>query len=145
MRVSSEVVLPLPIERAWALLLRWEDQPRWMKDADSVRVLGSRREGVGTTVAVRTRVLNVPLFTERLEVTIWDPPRRLVMAHRSFVRGVGTWRLQPVEGGTWFAWSEDLRLPVPVLGELALRVYRPFMRRLMRGALASLRELAAAT
>lgn len=145
MRVSSEVVLPLPIERAWALLLRWEDQPRWMKDADSVRVLGSRREGVGTTVAVRTRVLNVPLFTERLEVTIWDPPRRLVMAHRSFVRGVGTWQLQPVEGGTWFTWSEDLRLPVPVLGELALRVYRPFMRRLMRGALASLRELAAAT
>lgn len=139
MRVSAEVVLPVPIEQAWALLLRWEDQPRWMKDADSVRVLGERREGVGTTVAVKTRVLNVPLFTERLEVTIWEPPRRLVMAHRSFVGGVGTWRLQPVEGGTWFSWTEEPSLPVPLLGELALRVYRPFMARLMRAALDELR------
>lgn len=144
MRVSSEIVLPVPLERVWELLLRWEEQPRWMRDADSVRVIGSQRDGVGTTIAVRTRVLNVPLFTERLEVTIWEPPRRLVMAHRSFVRGVGTWRLQPVEGGTWFSWVEDLRLPVPILGELALRVYRPFMRRLMREALAALRELSAA-
>lgn len=139
MQVSAEVVLPVPIERAWALLLRWEDQPRWMKDADSVRVLGEQREGVGTTLAVKTRVLNVPLFTERLEVTIWEPPRRLVMAHRSFVGGVGTWRLQPVERGTWFSWIEELSLPVPFLGELALRVYRPFMARLMRGALEDLR------
>ncbi len=100
MKVASEVVLPVPVERAWGLLMRWEDQPRWMKDADSVRVLGEQREGVGTTIDVTTRVLNVPLFTERLEVTIWEPPRRLVMAHLSFVAGVGTWRLQPVEGGT---------------------------------------------
>jgi hypothetical protein len=139
MKVASQVVLPVPVERAWAVLVRWEDQPRWMKDADSVRVLGARREGVGTTIAVKTRVLNVPLFTERLEVTIWEPPRRLVIAHRSFVRGVGEWRFQPVEGGTWFTWTEDLRLPVPALGELALRVYRPFMAHLMRGALAGLR------
>jgi hypothetical protein len=139
MKVSAEVVLPVPIDRAWETLMRWEEQVAWMRDADSVRVLGSRREGVGTTIAVKTRVLNVPLFTETLEVTLWEPPRRLVMAHRSFVRGVGTWRLQPVEGGTWFTWTEDLRLPVPALGELALRVYRPFMRHLMRGALANLR------
>lgn len=144
MRVSSGIVLPLPAERAWELLLRWEDQARWMQDADSVRVVGPQREGVGTTIAVRTRVLNVPLFTERLEVTIWEPPRRLVMAHRSFVRGVGTWRLRPVEGGTWFSWVEDLRLPVPVVGEVALGVYRPFLRRLMRRALVELRELSAA-
>lgn len=139
MRVTAETVLPVPIERAWEALTDWEDQPRWMRDADAVRVLGSRREGVGTTIAVRTRVLGVPLFTERLEATIWEPPRRLVMAHRSFVRGVGTWRLQPVEGGTWFTWTEELRLPVPVLGELALRVYRPVLRRLMRAGLAGLR------
>lgn len=139
MRVAVETVLPVPIGRAWEALTAWEEQPRWMRDADSVRVIGPRREGVGTTVAVRTRVLGVPLFTERLEATIWEPPRRLVMAHRSFVRGVGIWRLQPVEGGTWFTWTEELRLPVPVLGELALRAYRPVLRRLMRAGLASLR------
>ncbi len=138
MNVSSEIALAAPIERVWELLVRWEDQARWMKDADSVRLLTAQREGVGTRIGVRTRVLNVPLFTERLEVTIWEAPRRLVIAHRSFVRGVGVWRLQPVEGGTWFSWTEELALPIPILGELALRVYRPFMRRLMGGALANL-------
>lgn len=140
MEVSSATILAVPVERAWELLMRWEDQARWMKDADSVRVVTAQREGVGTRVAVRTRVLNVPLFTEQLEVTVWDRPRRLVMAHRSFVRGVGTWSFEPAEGGTRFTWTEDLSLPVPLLGELALRVYRPFMRRLMRGALANLRS-----
>lgn len=144
MRVSAETVLPVPIERAWEVLTTWEDQPRWMRDADAVRVLGSRRGGVGTTIAVRTRVLGVPLFTERLEVTIWEPPRRLVIAHRSVVRGVGTWRLQPIEGGTWFTWTEELRLPIPGLGELILRAYRPVLRWLMRRGLATLRASLAA-
>ncbi len=138
------MLLPVEPERAWEALVRWEDQARWMGDAASVRVLGSRREGVGTTIAVRTRVLGVPVFTERLEVTVWEPPRRLVVAHRSFVRGVGTWRLQPVEGGTWFSWVEELSLPVPLLGELALLAYRPVLRRLMGASLRRLRaELAA--
>jgi len=140
MRVERSTTLAVPIEDAWAGLLRWEDQPKWMKDADSVRVLTAAREGVGVLIAVKTRVLNVPLFTERLEVVEWDPPRRLTIAHRSFVRGVGTWALEPGPAGTRFTWTEELSLPVPVLGELALLVYRPFMRHLMRGALEGLRR-----
>jgi len=140
MRVESSAILPVPIEVAWEALLRWEDQARWLKDADSVRVLTSAREGVGVLIEVKTRVLNVPLFTERLEVVEWDPPRRLTMAHRSFVRGVGTWELEPDPAGARFTWTEELSLPVPLLGELALLVYRPFMRYLMRGALEGLRR-----
>jgi len=130
----------VPVERVWAALLRWEDQARWLEDAVSVRVLTSAREGVGVMIAVKTRVLNVPLFTERLEVVEWDPPRRLTMAHRSFVRGVGTWELRPHPAGTRFIWTEKLSLPVPLLGELALLVYRPFMRYLMREGLRGLRR-----
>jgi hypothetical protein len=63
------------------------------------------------------------------------------MAHRSFVRGVGEWRLRPEGVGTRFTWTEDLSLPVPILGEVALAVYRPFMRHLMRGAVDGLRLL----
>jgi len=143
MRVERSIVLPAPQERAWGVLLRWEDQAGWMRDADSVRVLTSQREGVGTRIAVKTRVLNVPLFTEQLEIVLWEPPHRFAMAHRSFVRGVGTWALEPVQGGTRFTWIEDLSLPVPLLGELALLVYRPFMRHLMRGALEDLQVLVA--
>jgi uncharacterized protein YndB with AHSA1/START domain len=142
-RFEAWTTLPVDPSAAWDALVRWEDQARWLRDADSVRVLTDRREGVGTIVAVKTRVLQVPLFTERLEVVAWEPPRRLVVRHRGFVRGVGTWTLEAEPSGTRFGWVEDLRLPVPVLGELALRVYRPFMVRLMRGGLADLRALLA--
>ena len=143
MKVAAQVFLPVDVETAWRVLLRWEDQARWMRDADSVRVLTAHREGAGVRIAVKTRLLNVPLFTEHLEVTIWEPPFRLVLAHRSFVRGVGVWRLRPAEGGCSFTWNETLSLPVRLLGEVALLAYRPFMRRLMRGALADLQRFVA--
>lgn len=111
-----------------------------MRDADRVDVLTPHREGLGVRLAVRTRVLNVPAFTEELEVTAWDPPRSLEVTHRSFVRGVGTWTFEPIDVGTRFAWSEDLALPIPLLGELALLVYRPFLGFLMRTALRGLRR-----
>jgi hypothetical protein len=140
-RVSAQIELGLPPGEAWRRLLAWEDQITWIEDAASVRVLTSHRGGVGVIVAVRTRVLGVPLLTDRLEVTVWDPPRRLVMAHRGLVRGVGEWLLQPVGGGTRFTWTEDLALPVPILGELLLLMYRPFMHRLMCSSLSNLKRM----
>lgn len=138
MRVEADGHLPVSPEEAWRALLRWEDQARWIRDAVSVRVLSPHREGLGVRIAVKNRVYNIPLFTEELEVTRWEPPRILGMTHRSFVRGVGTWVLETEDTGSRFRWTEDLSLPIPVLGELALLVYRPFLRRLMRGALRDL-------
>jgi hypothetical protein len=66
-----------------------------------------------------------------------------VIAHRSFIHGVGVWRVDPVPGGSLFRWVEEISLPVPLLGWIALAVYRPFMRRLMRGGMRNLRRLAA--
>lgn len=145
MRVESSEELPASPDRVWRLLERWEDQSRWMRDAVWVRVLTPERAGVGARVKVLNRVLHVPLFTEELEVVEWDPPRRMVMAHRSYVRGSGTWTLEPVGGSTTFTWAEELSLPIPLLGELALVVYRPFMGRLMRGSLANLQRLVEST
>lgn len=140
MRVARSIVLPVPPAEAWAVLMDWERQAHWMRDADRVEVCTPQREGVGVRVAVRTRVFNVPAFTEVLEVLTWQPPTRLEIAHRSFVRGTGEWVLDPVDGATRFTWSEHLELPVPVLGELALRVYRPFMHLLMGSAMKGLRS-----
>ena len=145
MRVEREVVLPDSPAGAWEVLTDWERQASWMRDADRVEVTSAVRAGPGTTLAVRTRVMSVPLFTERLEVTGWYPPRELRIAHRSFIRGVGVWTLDPVGTGTRFTWVEDLSLPIPVLGEHALLAYRPFMRRLMSGAMGDLRALVSGT
>ena len=135
MKVAAQRTLPASPETVWRVLVDWEAQPRWMKDASSVRVLGAGREGAGVRLAVRTRVFHVPLFTEELEVTGWEPASEVVIEHRSFIRGTGRWELRRVEDGTEFRWSEEVSLPVPVLGELALLVYRPFLRHMMRGAL----------
>jgi len=139
-RVEASIDLPIAPEAAWNVLTRWEDQARWMRDADRVDVLTAERTGTGVRLAVRTRVFGVPAFTEELEVTTWEPPSRLEIAHRSFVRGRGIWTFEGDATGTTFTWVEDLALPVPVLGELALLVYRPFMGWLMRGALRRLRR-----
>jgi uncharacterized protein YndB with AHSA1/START domain len=144
-RVEATMELAAPPDRVWDRIRRWEDQARWIRDAVWVRVLTTEREGVGARVKVLNRVLHVPLFAEQLEVVGWDPPRLMVMAHRSFVRGTGTWSLEPVNGSTRFTWTEELSLPIPLLGELALLVYRPFLRRLMRGSLANLQRLVAST
>jgi hypothetical protein len=145
MQVEASVQLPVSPDRAWAFVLRWEEQPRWIRDAVRVRVVTPERDGVGARIEVRNRVLGVSMFTEQLEVTAWDPPRRLEMTHRGFVRGVGTWWFEPDATGTRFTWTEELSLPVPILGELALWVYRPFMKRLMRSGLASLQRLIEST
>jgi uncharacterized protein YndB with AHSA1/START domain len=138
-RVEASVVLPAPRDKVWRRLLAWELQPLWMSDAASVRVLTPHREGPGVRVAVRTMLAGVPAFTEVLEVTVWDPPRRMELAHRGFVPGFGEWILERDGNATRFRWTERLSLPVPVLGEAVLLAYRPVMRRLMR---ASLRNLA---
>lgn len=145
MRVEASRNLPATPEHVWSSIERWEEQSRWIRDAVWVRLLTTQRSGVGARIEVLNRVLHVPLFTERLEVVGWEPPRRMVMAHRSFVRGTGTWLLEPVDGSTRFTWTEELSLPIPILGELALLVYGPFLRRLMRRSLASLQRLIAAT
>jgi len=145
MRVRVSRVLPAPPDQVWKQIRRWEEQARWIRDAVWVRVLSEEREGEGVRVRVLNRVFGIPLFTEQLEVVEWDPPNRLDMAHRSFVRGIGTWELRERGAATVFAWTEELWLPVPVLGALALWVYRPFLRRLMNGSLANLQALIEST
>jgi len=141
MRLSAEIGLPVTVERAWEVLTDWESQTAWMEDADGVALSSTSREGVGVAIDVKTRVLGVPAFTERLEVVAWDPPGRLTMRHRGMVGGEGEWRLVSAGDGCRFRWTETLSLPPPMLGELALLIYRPFMRRLMARSGAALRTL----
>ncbi|HJR96329.1 MAG TPA: SRPBCC family protein [Actinomycetota bacterium] len=131
MLVERQIVVPAPLEEAWTVLLDWERQAGWMADADSVSVVSEHREGVGVRLSVRTRLFGIAAFTEPMEVLAWDPPRRLEIGHGSLVAGVGTWMLEPVDGCTRFTWREQVRLDMPVLGELAAAIYRPVLLALM--------------
>jgi carbon monoxide dehydrogenase subunit G len=140
MRIERVVTLPATADEAWSVLTEWERQADWMLDADRVEVVSIVREGVGVRLAVKTRLFGVPAFTEPMEVTGWDPPRRLEIRHGSVVSGTGVWALESVDGGTRFTWSEEIELRVPLVGDLAAHAYRPVMRILMGRAQESLRR-----
>jgi hypothetical protein len=90
-------------------------------------------------------VFGIPAFTDLLEVTEWSPPRRLVVEHRRFLRGAGVWSLEPTPDGTRFTWTEQVSLPLPVIGELMLALYRPVQRWLMGRAMRSFRDYVVAS
>jgi carbon monoxide dehydrogenase subunit G len=140
-KITSSIDLPCPIEEAWAVLTRWERQADWIADADRVDVVGEITSGVGVRVDVRTRLFQVPVFTERLEVVGWEPPRRLEIVHGRPVVGRGTWALDPADGATRFTWTEDVALEVPLVGSFAALLYAPLARTLMRRSQRGLRDV----
>ena len=123
------------------MLIDWERQANWMPDVAWVRVIGPDRQ-LGARVEVRTKVLGIPLATDVLTVTGWDPPRRLEVHHRGVVVGSGVWSLEATApGGTRLRWTEEIRMPPPILGDLALWLYGPVQRWMVRRSLRNLAQL----
>jgi len=138
MRFQERAVLPATPERAWTVLVDWERQSAWMPDVVWVRLAGPER-GLGARLWVRTKVFGIPAVTDLVRVTAWQPPRIVAVEHEGPVRGLGEWRLEALAGGrTGFTWTEEIRLPVPVLGEIALWLYSPWQRRMLRRSIRNL-------
>ena len=140
MRFDEQALLPATPARVWEVLADWERQAMWMPDVAWIRVIGPER-GQGAELEVRTKVLGVPLATDRARVTVWEPPRRLAIDHVGVVVGVGEWRLDPTEDGTLFTWHERFRMPPPILGDVALLLYSPFQRLMLRRSIRNLTRL----
>jgi hypothetical protein len=152
--VRNDVFQASP-ERVWAVLADWERQALWMPDVAWIRLAGTDRE-LGARLEVRTRVFGIPAATDAMMVTVWDPPRRLAIEHEGVVKGVGEWRLEPIavagrprveeegEGGarwTRFTWIESFRMPPPVAGDLALLIYSPWQRWMLRRSVRNLKRI----
>ena len=107
--------MSVPIERdvatVWDDLQDIESHTEWMQDAVAIRFLGPQKEGVGTRFECDTRV--GPLrVTDVMEITAWDPGRRMGVVHTGVVSGTGEFTLHPrAQGGTEFRWDEELRFP----------------------------------
>jgi carbon monoxide dehydrogenase subunit G len=140
-RIVERAVIEAPAERVWAVLSDIEGQAGWMADVAWIR----RREGdgLGAVFDVRTRVLGVPATTDVIRLTVWQPPHRLAVVHEGFVSGSGEWRLRPsVDGSrTLFEWEEALTMPPRGLGEVAIRVYGPVQRAMLRRSMRNLARL----
>lgn len=144
-RLRVRTVLDAPPEVVWRELEDVTSHIRWMHDARAIEITSERTSGVGTTFDCETRI--GPLRTvDRMEITAWDPPRRMGVRHVGLVTGSGTFTLRPGRGRrgagrTRFEWSERLRFPWWLGGPLGVLVARPVLRRIWRRNLRALATL----
>jgi carbon monoxide dehydrogenase subunit G len=146
-RVEERAAVAASPEVAWAALTDWEGQSGWMAlTAVTVEPGGHR---LGERLDAFTRIGGVG-FHDPMEVTRWDPPHRVDVAHLGgVVRGTGIFEVRPAPGGAWLVWVEDLDLPLGRPGRLGFALVRPAfqlmlsrsLRRLARQVEAAPREV----
>jgi carbon monoxide dehydrogenase subunit G len=134
--------MPGPPEVVWELITDWEHQGDWMLEASRFEVIGDRREGVGVEAKATVRIGGLRT-RDRIRVSMWEPPRILVIDHLGWVKGAGEIQLVPTREGTRMRWRETLFAPrlLGVLGRLGLRVLTPLLHRTFQRDLRVLRSL----
>jgi carbon monoxide dehydrogenase subunit G len=134
--------MPGPADVVWSLITDWEHQDDWMLEAYDFEVIGEQREGVGVEARATVRIAGIKT-RDTIRVSMWEPPRILVIDHLGWVKGAGEIQLQPVSEGTRMRWRETLYAPrvLGPVGRLGLRLGAPLMRRIFRRDLRVLRSL----
>ncbi len=141
MRVEVSRYVFAPATVVWEVLTDWERQPEWMVDAQTVEILGERRNGVGVRMRVPTRVFGVTV-EDVLEVTDWREAERLEARHvGSVIEGVAAFELRSTHMGTRLTWWEEIDPPLGLLGELAATLLaRPLVARVFARSLDGLKR-----
>jgi carbon monoxide dehydrogenase subunit G len=135
--LEERVAVAAPPEAVFAAVADFQAQSDWV--AFTTVTAAGGPHGVGERLVAVTKVAGVG-FSDPMEVTRWDPPRRIdVRHHGRVVRGTGTFLVEPAPGGAWLRWAEDLELPLGAAGRLGFAVVGPAFRLLLRR---SLRRLA---
>ncbi len=134
--------MPGPAEVVWSLITDWEHQDDWMLEASDFEVVGEQREGVGVESRATVRIGGIRT-RDTVRVSMWEPPRILVIDHLGWVKGSGEIQLQPVAEGTRMRWRETLFAPPKLgpFGRLGLKLMTPVMQRIFRRDLRVLRSL----
>jgi carbon monoxide dehydrogenase subunit G len=134
--------MPGPPEVVWELITDWENQGDWMLEASRFEVIGEQREGVGVEARATVRIAGLRT-RDRIRVSMWEPPRILVIDHLGWVKGAGEVQLVPIREGTRMRWRETLYAPrlLGPVGRIGLRLFSPLLRRTFRRDLKVLRSL----
>jgi Polyketide cyclase / dehydrase and lipid transport len=140
-RIAVGIDIDAPPERVWRVIERLEDYVGWMHDATAVRFLTGQIRGVGTGMAVVTKVGPLRL-TDQMTITEWDEPRTMGVAHTGVVTGTGRFTLRPCPPtATRFEWEENLRFPLWLGGRIGATVAKPVLAAIWRRNLRDLKHL----
>jgi hypothetical protein len=105
-----------------------------MADAEAIRFETDQTSGEGTRFECDTKVGPFRL-TDHMTITEWTAGQAMGVRHTGLVTGEGRFTLRAVDGGTEFAWREELRVPWWLGGALST----PVLRRLWQGNLRRLK------
>lgn len=124
--ISVGVDVAAPAEVTWRAATDWARQGDWIP-ATRLRVTHGTGTAPGDRVLARTAVGPVG-FDDPMEITRWDPPRACEVRHLGrVVRGTGVFEVVPASANrSRFVWTEQLDLPLGVVGRLGFVLVRPF-------------------
>lgn len=131
--VVVSVDIAAPLDAVWSEAADLASHVEWMADAERIDFLSNERSGVGTRMAVETKV--GPLTTtDIIEVTEWVEPRTIGVVHSGVVTGTGAFMIEALdEQNTRFTWREQLDLPWffggPIGGVFARPIFSWIWRR----------------
>lgn len=140
-RINVAIELDATPDDVWGIVEPVERHVDWMADAVAIHFETDQTRGVGTRFLCDTKVGPITL-QDRMEITVWEPGRRMGVRHTGVVTGSGVFALEPIDLGrrTRFTWTEDLRFPWYLGGRLGELVGGQFvMKQIWKR---NLRELA---
>lgn len=140
-RVRAAVIIEATPTEVWAAVEDISTHVSWMHDAVAIRFTSSQHQGVGTTFDCDTKVGPIKLV-DRMEITAWEPGRRMGVRHVGLVTGSGAFTLR--EAGaqrTEFLWDESLTFPWWLGGELGGRLGAVLLAAIWRRNLRDLKHL----
>jgi hypothetical protein len=134
-RAIVSVELPVAVPDAWAAVVDWDGQSRWML-LTTVRATERGGVGVGGGVSARTAVGPVG-FTDDMVITEWQPPHLCRVRHLgNVVQGYGEFVVAGAGAGrSRFTWSEVVVPPLGRFGRAGWPLARPVFELLMRVSL----------
>lgn len=144
-QLDLRLFIPATPERVWEVVSDLQSQKAWMADLHSLRITSPRQSGVGTEMAVTSKLFGLPVVKDRMVITAWEPARRFDVKHVGSFSGSGAFILDAVPGGSVFRWIEDFNPPLGALGEITFAlVVGPHMRRVFKRSMDNVRRLAEA-
>ncbi len=125
MNLTVRIDVNAPPETVFAAATDWPRQGEWILGT-TVRLHRGDGRSVGSEVAAVTGIYGIGI-TDHMRITVWDAPCRCEMRHLGrVVRGTGTFTVQPRgRDATTFEWTEQLELPLGIVGAVGWPLVRP--------------------
>ncbi len=132
-RIKVAIELDATPEAVWRVVEPVERHVDWMADAVAIHFETDQTRGVGTRFLCDTKVGPITL-QDRMEITVWEPGRRMGVRHTGVVTGSGVFELEPIDldRRTRFTWSEELTFPWWLGGRVGEVVGGQFWKRNLR-------------